>query len=422
MNTKFLIKALAVGCVVAGVASVSTVALAADSKAKAEPQFKSSPKVNDAIQAASKAIDAKKFDVAAEKVKAAESVSKRTEYDDFQINEIKAYMYVKQDNMAEVLPLYEKSIESPQFFKDDSFNQRLKGLVQVSYKLKQVDKAIVYAKRLTEALPTDRQMLLLLGQLQYEQKQHADTKVTYQKLIDLAVANNEKPDEIWLQVIQFSANELNDQDGVAVATEVLTQYYPTKEHWTQLINFYEQNDRGSDGALLSYYRLRASVGILAKPDYVEYAQIALDSALPAEALKVLKEGYDKKILGVDAKDKSLHDEMLAKATKGADSDRTQLPNFEKDAAKPNATGRTDMNLGLVHFTLGNYDKAAESLESSLKKGNIKDPDNVRLTLGISYYMLGDKERARGEFKKLASSKSGLMRVARLWDVRARIAT
>ena len=405
--------------------SIATIApRPADAAIKESEKDKEKPltvskKVGVALQAAQAAIAEKKFDEAAEKIKEADEVSKKTDFDQFQINEFRAYLYANQNShFDEIVDLYEKSLETPQFFSGDSAKQRIKQLVVVTYNAKKYDKTVDYAKQWLADHPDDKSILDLLGRVYYVQKDYQQARQTEQKLIDLAESGGEKPEELWLQLVQSCAGELDDEAGIIKSYEKLVRYYPKPDYWDRLLAYNTQNER-SEAVMLGIFRLQADLDLLTRPsDYVEYAQLAMEKAMPGEALKVVQAGFDKKILGVDPKEKEREQLLLSKAKQKAASDRAQIPTYEKEAQSAGAKdGRAVAGLGLAYFSYDMYEQAISALEKGLQMGGLKDPDGYRLVLGISYLRKGDAMRARAEFEKVVAGKTPLAKSANLWALR-----
>ena len=64
-----------------------------------------------------------------------------------------------------------------------------------------------------------------------------------------------------------------------------------------------------------------------------------------------------------------------------------------------------------------YEQAIPMLESGIAKGGLRNLDDTRMVLGISYLRTGQKEKAREEFKK-ASANAALAKVAPFWVSRS----
>jgi tetratricopeptide (TPR) repeat protein len=410
--------ALAVGLAL-GLGSVSLVvapqtAFAQDKK----EQLKVTNKVGVALKAAQEAIGKKQFDVADAKLKEAQAVEKKTPYDQFKIYEITAYMYAQQQKYTEVAGIYEKYLETPQYIPAEQASKLPKVIGQLYFNAKNYAKAEDYTRRWLKDNPGDTESWQLLSQTHYVNKDYKQCKDAAASAISAAEKAGSAPKELWLQLTQTCSMQLDDQAGVVAAYEKLVRYYPKTDYWERLLDRAARNER-NDRVMLGIYRLQGDVGALKRPDqYMEYAQIAADQAMPGEGLKVVQTGFEKKVLGVDAKDKERHERLLTAMKEKADADRKQLPQYEKEAqASTAATGQLDAGLGLAYFSYDMYDQAIQALDKGLKKGGLKNPDEYRIALGISYLRKGQRDQARSAFKAVPAD-SPMAKVADLWELRS----
>jgi uncharacterized protein HemY len=152
-------------------------------------------------------------------------------------------------------------------------------------------------------------------------------------------------------------------------------------------------------------------------DYSNYAQLAmLVYGTPAEALRIVEEGFKKQILGADAKTKVRHDNLLAKTKEAAQKDKASWPQMATEAEQ-DPTGVKSAALGMSYFGAQQWDQAISYLEKALKKGGLKETAHVKLTLGEAQLQKGQRDSARGEFKQVHADPM-LGKVAAAWQVRS----
>jgi tetratricopeptide (TPR) repeat protein len=409
--------ALAVGLTL-GVGMVSTVVVSPVVQAQDNKDMKVSNKVGVALKAAQEAVTKKQFDVAAAKIKEAEAVEKKTAFDQFKINEITAYMYVTQQKYGEVAQVYEKYLATPQYLSAEQSATLTKTIAQLYYNAKQYGKAEEYSRRWLKERPGDTEMWALLSQIHYVNKEFKECREAASTATSTAEKAGQAPKELWLQLSQTCSVQMDDQAGVMTAYEKLVRYYPKPDYWERLIDRAGRNER-SDRVMLGIFRLQNDVGAMKRPDqYMEYAQLAADQAMPGEALKVVEAGYEKKVLGAEPKDKDRHERLLTLMKEKATADKAQLPQYEKEAqASSAATGQLDAGLGLAYFSYEMYDQAIQALEKGLKKGGLKNTDEYRIALGIAHLRKGQREQARSVFKAVPND-SPMAKVANLWELRS----
>ncbi len=96
------------------------------------------------------------------------------------------------------------------------------------------------------------------------------------------------PTETQLKLLFSIAARQNDKAAYVLALEKMVTYYPKKEYWNDLLNRLRAKPNFSNRFDLDFYRLKFSVGLLAKPaEFTDMAELALVAGFPAEAKKVL---------------------------------------------------------------------------------------------------------------------------------------
>jgi tetratricopeptide (TPR) repeat protein len=383
---------------------------------KPDPALKINKKVGAPLNEALEAVKAKNFDLAAAKVKEAEAVEKKTPYEEFKIRETAAFMYVSQQKYPEVAAIYEKQMETPEWLPPELSANLEKSVAQLYYNGKNYEKSTEFSKRWLKNHPDDTDILALLSQSYYVSKDFPNCRDTANTAVAAAEKAGQQPKELWMQLAQTCAVQLDDQATVTAAYEKLVRYYPKPDYWDRLLTRVTRGER-NDRVMFQVLRVMADVGTLKNADqYMEYAQLALDNALPGEALRAVEKGYEQKVLGTDAKEKERHDRLMTKAKQTAQSDKASLPALEKEAQSPKATGGVEAGLGLAYFNYEQYDKAIAALEGGLKKGGLKNPEDYKIALGISQLRSGKKDEARETFKSIPKD-SQMARVADMWVLR-----
>lgn len=347
----------------------------------------------------------------------AETVDKKTPFDQFKIDELRAHVYLTQKNYAQVFPIYEKFLDSEaQAFMDPQAVEILpKQLTQLAFQMQNHDKVAQYGKRWLDAHPDDTQIIDLMGRSRYMVEDFQGSLKLFQSAVDTAEKAGQTPQEIWMQLVISSAANLDDEKTINAAYRKLVRYHPKTEHWSKLLErsiYSEKNDLGT----LYTFRLMSETGVMGKPEqYVEFAQLALEKAFPGEAHASMQAGFDKGVLGVGA-EKARQQQMLNEMKQKSESDRKQLPQFEKEAKAPNANGQMVAGLGYAYYSVGQYAEAVDALKAGLEKGGVRNADDARMLLGVAYLRTGQKEQARQQFEAIAAT-SPLANAAQLWAVR-----
>lgn len=405
--------ALCAMAAVAGSLIAPPAAFAADKKPE-----RISSKVGAELKGVNEALAAQDYAKVLAMLDKAEAVEKKTPFDQFKIDELRAHVYLTQKNFAQVLPIYAKfldSAESQQYMDPKAVEILPKQLTQLSFQLQMHDKVQDYGKRWLSSHPDDTQIIDLLGRSRYMTKDYQGSLQLFQSAIGVAEKAGKTPEEIWMQLVVSSAANLDDEQTINGAYRKLVRYHPKTDHWSKLLErslYSEKNDLGT----LYTFRLMSDVGVFTKPEqYMEYAQLALEKAFPGEAHTVLQAGFDKGVLGTGP-EKDRQQRSLAELKQKAEADRKQLPQFEKEAKGPKSNGQMLAGLGYAYYSVGQYAEAIEAINAGLVKGGVRNADDARMLLGVSYLKAGQKDQARAQFEAIAAS-SPLANAAQLWAIR-----
>lgn len=398
--------------------SVSLLTLAPETawaQKKPDDDKKIGAKVGKPLQQALEAINKNEFDPALAALEKADAVEKKTAYEQFQINEMYGYIHLKRKKYAEALRYYERNQSSGQL-DAGAVNDRLKLLAQLNFQIRNLAKATGYGQQWLKATgANDIDMLVLVGQAYYLDKDYANTIKFMGQAVNTAQKAGRKPDENWLLIIQQSYFAQKDAAGVNRMLTQLVRYYPKKDYWDSLTANLLRSSSGEDRMTLNIYRLMFQLDVLkTADDYAEMAIIALQQGLPGEALAVMEHGYAKKLLdtsGDTARSKRIYDQAKTQAA----GDRNTLDQQEKEALK-STTGQADYAVAQAFFSFGQNERAVAALTRALEKGGVRSEDEAWLLLGQSHVRLKNGEDARKAFAKVQGEE--FKELARIWSLYA----
>ncbi len=227
--------------------------------------------------------------------------------------------------------------------------------------------------------------------------------------------NAEKSGRVSEDMLGMLANiqlKKNDKVGYVNTIEKLAANYPKASYWTDLLNRVQGKPGFSGRLAVDVYRLKLANGLLKKPsEYMEMAQLVLQAKAPAEALKIIDKGYKAGALGTGP-DASRHQRLkdLAEKTMAEQNKGSAALEAEYAAAKDN-DGLVALGYGLVQA--GQADKGLKMMESAIKTGALRYPDEAKLRLGEAYAAAGKKQQAITTLRTVAG-KEGTADLARYW--------
>ena len=202
----------------------------------------------------------------------------------------------------------------------------------------------------------------------------------------------------------------NDKAGYVNTIEKLAANYPKAQYWTDLLNRVQGKPGFSSRLSVDVWRLRLANNLMKKPsEYMEMAQLVLQERAPAEAIKVIDKGYKTGALGTGP-DAARHQRLKDLAAKNLAEQNKTLAADEAQMIKENDNDGLVM-LGYALVQSGQADKGLKMMETAIKAGNLKRPDEAKLHLGEAYAVAGKKQQAISTLKSVGG-KEGTADLAR----------
>lgn len=369
------------------------------------------PEIGKPLQAAQELIKAKKYKEALAKIREADAVSGKNANESYTIERMRAAAAAGAGDHALAAKSFEAVVESGRLPAGEQLKY-VQALAGMYYQAKDYPKAIVWLNRYIKEGGTDSTMHELLVQTYYLSGDYARASKEVQASVQNAEKAGRTPPESQLQLLANVASKQNDKAGYVHAMEKLVAYYPKKEYWADLLNRIQSKPGYSDRLSLDLLRIKLAAGQLTSAaDYMEMAQLALQAGFPAEAVKVVEQGFKNGVLGT-GQDAERHKRLRDLANKNAAADKQTMAQGEAEASG-NKDGTGLINLGYAYITAGQNDKGIKLVEEGLKKGGFKRPDDAKLHAGVAYLQAGRKANAVQTFKTV-QGKDGTADLARYW--------
>ncbi|HVN45433.1 MAG TPA: tetratricopeptide repeat protein [Steroidobacteraceae bacterium] len=409
-----LLSALLLGAALAAVTVLPATPAFAQEKAEKGP--KNSPGFAKPLKDANEALKAKNYSDAIAKLKAAENLPGKTPGDQYIIDEMLSFAYIKTQQYPEAAKYMEAKLDSGLAPQSEQ-PTLVKQLATIYYQTKTYDKAIEYGNRAIKGGYADDQIKTIVGQSYYLKGDWKNTLKFEQDIVNSQIKAGQTPTLESLQLIYSACTKMQDESCQTRAMEQLVQYYPKPEEWAQLLYGMRRETSGNEANLFQTYRLMLDTDVLKDPgDYTEMAELALDAGSPGDAQSVLEKAQEKNVF-TDQRSKDRSQRLLESAKKRATADQAGLPKLEKEADAA-ATGDKNIAVGRAYLGYGQYDKAVDQLSKGLTKGGVKNEADARLTLGIAQLKAGHKDDAVKTFKAVKGDPA-LERLANLWSLRAK---
>ncbi|MDG2050839.1 MAG: tetratricopeptide repeat protein [Myxococcota bacterium] len=174
--------------------------------------------------------------------------------------------------------------------------------------------------------------------------------------------------------------------------KLLASYFPKKRYMVQLAAAYSGLEQ-EDNALATLEIANLEGWLDRESEVIQLAQRYLYAELPWQAAQALQRGLEQEI--VEASADNL--ELLANALLSAREYDAALEPLSQ-AAELSENGDLYVRLGQVHLQVENWPEARKALSSALEKGELKNPGNANLLLGITNFNENRLKSARTSFR------------------------
>lgn len=369
------------------------------------------PEVGKPLQAAAEMMKQHKTKEALAKVREADAVGGKTAFEAFTVDRMRASVASAAGDNDLAIKSFESIIASGRLGAGEQIKY-IASVASLYYTTRNYAKASVWISRYIKEGGTDPTMRSLLTQTYYQSGDFARAAKEVGGEVASAEKGGRKPSEEQLQLLANCASKLNDKAGYITAMEKLVAHYPKKEYWEDLLNRVT-NKPGFSGTLaLDVYRLKLVTGQLNKPgDFMEMAQLSLQAGHPAEAKKIVEQGYQSKALGSGA-DISRQQRLRDLAIKNAGDEQKAIGQTEADAVKAmDATAM--MAIGYSYVSFGQFDKGIGLMEKGVKLGSVKRIEDAKLHLGMAYWQANRKSDAL-QMLKTVKGTDGAADLAHYW--------
>ncbi len=408
MRSGLLVAVAAVGIIGAGWAAPAAAQGACTGGGKISKQ------IAKPMAAAQEAQKARRWQDMLAKVREAEQTpGAKTQTDLYYMAEFRGYAYHQLRQYADAARELEAGLNSPCMPESQRLD-RYKSLVGLYTNLRNYQKAIDFGNRALK-IGRDPDIQVAVAQAYY---QAGDNKSAVRVMNEL-IESSGRPKEQQLLLVLSACQKAGDNACVAKVYEKLVLNYPKPEYWSNLMDALRKSDL-DDLQRINVMRLALHVNVLKRPDELkEFAQLALEEKLAADAKTVLDQGFTKKVF-VEQRDIDVNKRLLKVAETQAAQEKAGLAKNEA-AAKTAATGDALVKVGAQNLAFGDNAKAVSLISAGIAKGGIAkgDPkekariDEASLLLGIAQLRNGNKAEAAKAFRAVKNDPT-MVRIAKLW--------
>lgn len=338
-------------------------------------------------------------------------ISDRSLYENYMIERLKAAAAVALSDDSGAVAALEAALKTEKA----SSAERVTILAQLaglSLKLKDADAAGRWAGAYIQGGGQDDNVRAILVRSALSKGDCATVVEQLAVMLTATERRGEKPPEGQLRASVACQAKLGQDEAYFRDLERLLDHYSKPEYWADLVARLQRRPGFADRLLLDSFRLMQQVGAMEDADdFVSAAQLSIRAALPGEALRFLKAGFDAGVLGKGPA-AAAHRDLLARVTREAAADKAQLPDALKQASGA-ADARRQFLAGQAAWSHGQVDEGVQMMQQALARGITREPDDARLHLAVALASSGRKDEARKLFSGLPP-RDGLADLGRLW--------
>ncbi len=356
-----------------------------------------SKEVYERITKAQEAVDVEDYRTALKILNSLYNPDKLTEYEQANVLNYLGFVHYNTEDMPKAIATYNKLIRIP------SLEPQM--LKQTTYTLAQL---LTVEERYQEALNTlDKwfaletnpapEPFILKAQMHYHLEQYPAMIGPIEKAMDVARARDKPVKEDWYGLLNFAYFQEENYVKVRDIQKTLLQNWPKARYWKSLAGAF--TELGEDEKLIYAYDAAFTQGFLEKgTEFITMAQLFLQAEVPYNAAKLLQEKMDAGIVEKNEKNYRL----LSQSWMLAMEDQKAIPAL-KAAANLAKNGEVDARLANTYLNVGEYGDCVTSANAAIRKGGLKSPDNIQISLGMCLYNLRRYNESKAAFREAAKT-------------------
>lgn len=317
----------------------------------------------------------------------------KNQYETTLIHQHLAYIYLEQHDYKKAVASLEKTLTGESSLPPDSVQSLRYNLAQVYMQTEQYKKALPVLHRWfsQEKKPTaDAWYLQALAY--YKLNQFTLAVSPLKKAIALS------PHENWsVLLLSLYLEQKNYRQAIVVLNRLLDIYPNKKQYWLHLTDVHLMLKDYTKA--LAALKLAYRTVTLEEKDILRLAQLYMHKNIPLSAAELLLDNLQRKKI----KENVVNLELLANSWAMAREHKKELK-YLKQAAAMKKDGRLYQRCGQILLQMERWNEAIAMLRKALKKGNLKQPQQSYLLMGIAAYNANQLKTASWAFTQAGKYK------------------
>lgn len=292
------------------------------------------------------------------------------------------FMHYNNEDAASALEAFEKVI-GEEAIPESLRLSTLRSIAQLNMMQEDYVKALKYLTQWQAGQKKDLSAgdHVLFAQNHYQIRQYQQALVSINQAIELTEAKDKLPKENWLVLQRAAYYETKQPLKVAETLEKMVRLYNKPEYWVQLAGMYGETEQ--EDKQLATMEAAWQAGYITKgTDMMTLAQLYLYNNVPYKAAEVLEQAMADNSIERDEKNLQLVSQAYLMAK---NDDKAIVPLTQ--AAVMAKHGNFDAQLAEIYVNSEQWGKALQAAAIALQKGDLNNPGNVHMALGMANYNL-----------------------------------
>lgn len=399
-TTLKLCLAVIVGVLAFGNASAQKATKATEedrAKTKTKQAQAVSKDVYERIQKAQEMVDEKNYQGALKTLNSLYNPDKLTEYEQANVLNYIGFVYYNMDDVTNATRTYERMLAIPTL-EPQMAKQTTYTLAQLQTMEEEYAKALATINKwfVLETNPAP-EPFILKAQILYNLERYKEMVEPIEGAMSVARKRDKPVKEDWYNLLNFAYFQQENYQMVRDIQKTLLENWPKARYWKSLAGAF--TELGQDEKLIYAYDAAHTQGMLEKDtEFITMAQLYLQAEVPYKAGQLLQEKMDAGIVGKTEKNYRL----LSQAWTLAQEDQKSIPALQSAAALA-THGELDQRLANAYLNVGNYAECVKSATNAVRKGGLKNPDNMQISMGMCLYNLKRYADAKTAFRNAAKT-------------------
>jgi tetratricopeptide (TPR) repeat protein len=207
-----------------------------------------------------------------------------------------------------------------------------------------------------------------------------------------------KPNESWLSMLSALYLQREEyREAVPVLQQLIVAAPEKKTYWMQLSSVYGQMEDYPNA--LAIMQLAHNVGLVTEDSEIRrLADLLLFNDVPYRGAQVLEGAIEKRIVSLDDK---LYEKLANCWIAAGEFEKSITPLTRAAELAPN--GDLFVRLGEVQVQREDWQAAIAAIQRGVDKGQLRDPGNAQLMMGIAHFNQKNYADARPFFQRARQS-------------------